>query len=286
MADADAAARETAQGAEDAGAPASPAVPADAASERTAEDDAHLQLGTAGGEPAPADPPAAAADTALVTHDYRPTHDRGLPCVRGDSLTVLHRDAQWFRVRDAHGQLGWVPRTFLKVSDAPDPAPAPAPSPSPPVRRPRAAAGAQDRLKPEERTRVDEKDNDEDEDDEEAEENEENEEDNDDEEGEEEEEEEPLDYEELRRRNIERNNKKLRELELFGFAIAAKASNKRPPSNNPSRPLSESEPSPFSAISEGPWSSGRRAAEAAAETAAAQGRRRLRLLGRGGGAGR
>jgi hypothetical protein len=56
---------------------------------------------------------------ATLTHDYTPSHDRGLACKAGDAVTVLRTDPEWARVRNnSSGQEGWVPQAFLKMDDA------------------------------------------------------------------------------------------------------------------------------------------------------------------------
>ena len=54
---------------------------------------------------------------ATLTHDYTPSHDRGLAAKAGDAVTVLRTEPEWVRIRNSSGQEGWVPQAFLKLLD-------------------------------------------------------------------------------------------------------------------------------------------------------------------------
>ena len=54
--------------------------------------------------------------TATLTHDYAPSHDRGLPCSAGETLTVLRSEPEWVRVRNSRAQEGWVPQSFVQIT--------------------------------------------------------------------------------------------------------------------------------------------------------------------------
>ncbi len=54
--------------------------------------------------------------SATLTHDYIPSHDRGLPSKAGDTVTVLRTEPEWVRVRNTSGQEGWIPEVFLQMA--------------------------------------------------------------------------------------------------------------------------------------------------------------------------
>jgi Na+/melibiose symporter-like transporter len=56
--------------------------------------------------------------SATLTHDYSPSHDRGLASKAGEAVTVLRTEPEWVRVRNANGQEGWIPEAFLKIQMA------------------------------------------------------------------------------------------------------------------------------------------------------------------------
>ena len=47
-----------------------------------------------------------AAGSALLLADYAPTHDRGLPSSKGQTVTVLRSEPEWAQVRNADGKTG------------------------------------------------------------------------------------------------------------------------------------------------------------------------------------
>ncbi len=53
--------------------------------------------------------------SGTLTHDYTPSHDRGLPSKAGDVVTVLRTEPEWVHVRNADGNQGWIPEGFLKM---------------------------------------------------------------------------------------------------------------------------------------------------------------------------
>ena len=55
--------------------------------------------------------------SAIVTHTYTPSHDRGLDCHAGEPVTVLRLEPEWVRVRNLKGSEGWVPQSFLKMGE-------------------------------------------------------------------------------------------------------------------------------------------------------------------------
>ena len=68
--------------------------------------------------------------SAILTHGYTPTHDRGLPCQAGEPVTVLRTEPEWVRVRNLSGSEGWVPVAFLKMSKVAGEPSAPPPPPT------------------------------------------------------------------------------------------------------------------------------------------------------------
>ena len=58
-----------------------------------------------------------AAGSAQLLADYAPTHDRGLPSSKGQTVTVLRSEPEWAQVRNADGKTGWVPLSFLEIAE-------------------------------------------------------------------------------------------------------------------------------------------------------------------------
>ena len=68
---------------------------------------------------------------ATLTHDYTPSHDRGLAAKAGDAVTVLRTEPEWVRVRNSNGQEGWMPQAFLKMDASVGVEPSMPPPPAP-----------------------------------------------------------------------------------------------------------------------------------------------------------
>ena len=47
--------------------------------------------------------------------DYEPSYERGLAAKQGERVTISRSDGEWRRVRNAAGDEGWIPASFLQV---------------------------------------------------------------------------------------------------------------------------------------------------------------------------